>query len=104
MTTNGDNGEVQTLRFAVITLGGERKERMQEQFKRLGELYPSVSWNVTFVDGVKGSELKSRPVLREGAALLLQVLYLAASLSRLYSSACIQFLWTGSELPYVAGR
>jgi hypothetical protein len=95
MTTNGESGEVQTLRFAVITLGGERKERMEEQFKRLGELYPSVSWDVTFVDGVKGSELKSRPVLREGAALLLEVLYLCASLSRLYSPAQYPVLWTG---------
>lgn len=61
------------LKLAVITLGGERKAWMEEQFAALSEQVKDMCFDVVYLDGVKGAELNTKNGLRSAAAVLLEV-------------------------------
>lgn len=79
-----DDGAGRVLRIGVVTLGGERRAIMEEQFSQLSQQCAGeMRLDVTYLDGVKGVALTEKRILADAAALLLDV-----CLGRVETVAC----------------
>lgn len=91
------------LRIGVITLGGPRREAMEDQFAQLqraiderASAHPedALTLEVTYIDGVQGASLKKKEALREAAQMLIEVCVLCACACR-----ALRFTRTENRIP-----
>lgn len=80
-------GAGRVLRLGIVTLGGERRAIMVEQFAQLSQQCAGkMQLDVTYLDGVKGAALAQKPALTNAAALLIDV---CRKVGKSYVLSCI---------------